>query len=93
MAKYLKPQTPLQHQSGNYIYPITTIDQILMNNGERLNANIINVNLDSAPVNDDNLSVNVYTLSRKEINETPTQLDIIESQIMYTAMMTNTLAK
>lgn len=37
MAKYLKPQTPLQHQSGDYIYPITTVDQIIMEDGSRLN--------------------------------------------------------
>lgn len=45
MAKYLKPQTPLQHQSGDYIYPITSVDQIVTGNGERLNANLISINL------------------------------------------------
>ena len=28
---YLKPQSPLRHnESGNYIYPLTTIDQVIM---------------------------------------------------------------
>lgn len=62
MAKYLKPQTPLQHQSGDYIYPITTIDQVLMDNGERLNANIINIQLDGAPEDNINFGINADTL-------------------------------
>ena len=62
MAKYLKLQTPLQHQNGNYIYPITIIDQVLMNNGERLNANIINIKLDDAPEDDSNFGINADTL-------------------------------
>lgn len=45
MAKYLKPQTPLQHYSGDYIYPITSVDQVLTSNGERLNANLISIDL------------------------------------------------
>lgn len=38
MAKYLKPQTPLQHQSGDYIYPLTTSDQIIIDKDNRLNS-------------------------------------------------------
>ena len=34
---YLKPQSPLQHKSGDYFYPLTTADQIIMDNGSRLN--------------------------------------------------------
>ena len=35
---YLKPQSPLKDaQTGNYIYPLTTIDQVVMNDGSRLN--------------------------------------------------------
>lgn len=38
MAKYLKPQTPLQHQNGNYIYPLTTVDQVIIDKDNRLNS-------------------------------------------------------
>lgn len=33
---YLKPQTPIR-QGDNYIYPLTTVDQIIMEDGSRLN--------------------------------------------------------
>ena len=45
---YLKPQSPLQHKDGNYFYPLTTIDQVIMPDESRLNANLININLDEA---------------------------------------------
>ena len=34
MAKYLKPQSPLEYHN-NYIYPLTTYDQIILPNNER----------------------------------------------------------
>ena len=34
---YLKPQSPLQHKSGDYFYPLTTADQVVMDDGSRLN--------------------------------------------------------
>ena len=34
---YLKPQTPMQ-LNDNYIYPLTTADQVILNNGNRLNS-------------------------------------------------------
>ena len=35
---YLKPQTPIQDfNTGDYIYPLTTIDQVVMSDGSRLN--------------------------------------------------------
>lgn len=43
---YLKPQSPLQHKDGNYFYPLTTIDQVIMPDESRLNANLISINLD-----------------------------------------------
>lgn len=48
---YLKPQTPLQHKDGDYFYPLTTIDQIIMEDGvTRLNgADLVSVNTDGAP--------------------------------------------
>lgn len=48
---YLKPQTPLQHKDGDYFYPLTTIDQIIMEDGvTRLNgADLVSVNTNGAP--------------------------------------------
>lgn len=57
MAKYLKPQTPLQHQSGDYIYPITTADQVITAKGERLNANLISVDLNESVESDTNINL------------------------------------
>ena len=34
---YLKPQTPIE-LGGNYIYPLTTADQVIVGNGNRLNS-------------------------------------------------------
>lgn len=34
---YLKPQTPIE-LGGNYIYPLTTADQVILGNGNRLNS-------------------------------------------------------
>lgn len=77
MAKYLKPQTPLQHQSGDYIYPITTIDQVLMDNGERLNANIINIQLDGAPEDNINFGINADTLGGQKPEYYATAEDLV----------------
>ena len=45
---YRKPQSPLQHKDGDYFYPLTTIDQVIMPDESRLNANLISINLDEA---------------------------------------------
>jgi hypothetical protein len=37
---YLKPQSPLQHKDGDYFYPLTTADQVIMEDGSRLNTSI-----------------------------------------------------
>lgn len=34
---YLKPQAPLKDTQGNYIYPLTTADQVVVEGGGRLN--------------------------------------------------------
>lgn len=41
---YLKPQSPLQHKDGDYFYPLTTVDQVIMEDGSRLNAKLDNLN-------------------------------------------------
>lgn len=39
MSNYVKPQIPLQHtESGDYFYPLTTVDQVIMENGSRLSS-------------------------------------------------------
>lgn len=38
MSSYLKPQSPLYHKKEDvYFYPLTTVDQVVMEDGERLN--------------------------------------------------------
>lgn len=39
-TSYIKPQAPLR-QGENYVYPVTTYDQIVMPNGERWNGTFI----------------------------------------------------
>lgn len=41
---YLKPQSPLQHKDGDYFYPLTTADQVIMEDGSRLNTKLDNLN-------------------------------------------------
>lgn len=38
MSEFLKPQIPLQHKEGAYIYPLTTADQVILEDNTRLNA-------------------------------------------------------
>lgn len=68
MAKYLKPQTPLQHQSGDYIYPITTVDQIITANGERLNSKIVVVDTENVNIGEPN-PVNADTLGGSSLDD------------------------
>lgn len=41
---YLKPQSPLQHKDGDYFYPLTTADQVILPDGSRLNSNFSTYN-------------------------------------------------
>lgn len=53
---YLKPQSPLQDKkSGNYFYPLTTVDQVIMEDGSRLNSKL-NINPSDWNQNDPNAS-------------------------------------
>lgn len=38
MPEFLKPQSPLKHKDGAFLYPLTTEDQVIMEDGSRLNA-------------------------------------------------------
>lgn len=37
MSEFLKPQSPLQHKDGAYVYPLTTADQVILEDNNRLN--------------------------------------------------------
>lgn len=38
MSTYLKPQSPLYHKTEDaYFYPLTTVDQVILEDGSRLN--------------------------------------------------------
>lgn len=37
MSEFLKPQSPLQHKDGAFIYPLTTADQVILEDNNRLN--------------------------------------------------------
>ena len=43
MSEFLKPQSPLKHKDGAYIYPLTTADQVILENGNRLNTALNNM--------------------------------------------------
>lgn len=36
MSEFLKPQSPLQHKDGAYVYPLTTADQVILDDNTRL---------------------------------------------------------
>lgn len=45
MSEYLKPQSPIKYKKdGTYIYPLTTADQVLLNDNTRLNAALDDIN-------------------------------------------------
>lgn len=44
MSEFLKPQSPLQHKDGAYVYPLTTADQVILEDNTRLNAVLDNIN-------------------------------------------------
>lgn len=43
MSEFLKPQSPLQHKDGAYVYPLTTVDQVILENNNRLNVLLENI--------------------------------------------------
>ena len=62
MPNYLKPQSPLKDKDGDYIYPLTTADQIIMGNGSRLVEDIESFV---------NTKINEKVISRKSRNLLP----------------------
>ena len=52
---YLKPQSPLYHKTEDaYFYPLTTADQVIMEDGNRLNVAIDSLNIISKTTTEDN---------------------------------------
>lgn len=52
MSSYLKPQSPISFED-NYIYPLTTVDQVILENGNRLNAEIekhVSIDIDGSNI-------------------------------------------
>lgn len=53
MNNYLKPQSPIKDIDGDYIYPITTVDQVIMKDGGRL-SKVIDGAMVPTPTSNDN---------------------------------------
>ena len=58
---YLKPQKPLQDKDGNYIYPLTMAEQVMMPSGNRLNADMLSIDLSDSITSEPN-PINADTL-------------------------------
>lgn len=55
MATYYKPQSPIQ-SGGDFIYPLTTADQIILSDGSRLEKNgTIHANTTDTAINSEKL--------------------------------------
>ena len=62
MSAYLKPQSPLYHKEEDaYFYPLTTVDQVVMEDGNRLNAKMLTVDTHNANEAEPN-TINADTL-------------------------------
>lgn len=70
---YLKPQSPIKDRDGDYIYPLTTVDQVIMPDGSRLN-NLLDGSsagtLVPTPTSNDNGKF------LRVVNDSPTWVDI-----------------
>ena len=55
MSEYLKPQSPLYHKAEDaYFYPLTTADQVIMEDGSRLSDNVGSQNTIPETTTEDN---------------------------------------
>ena len=62
---YLKPQSPIQLKDSDYVYPLTTIDQVIDGN-QRLNVSFNNL--------ESTVNTRVSTINTR-VNNIPTQID------------------
>ena len=53
MSEYLKPQSPIRVED-TYIYPLTTVDQVIMEDGNRLNVAMDSLSIISKTTTEDN---------------------------------------
>lgn len=64
---YYKPQSPIKN-GEDYIYPLTTVDQVMLDDGSRLNAKYITINLDNA---EDGGDVNTVLVNADSLGGVP----------------------
>lgn len=74
MNNFAKPQAPLySNEKNTYFYPLTTVDQIIMDDDTRLNAKLkkgLSINFsDDDKIGDYNVVINADTLNDKYENE------------------------
>lgn len=71
MSDFLKPQSPLQHKDGAYIYPLTTVDQVILEDGNRLNTILDSIDADTlnGKIESELNVANANTLNGKLENE------------------------
>lgn len=75
MNNYLKPQTPIRDIDGDYIYPLTTVDQVIMKDGGRL-SKVLDGAIVPAPTSNDNGKF------LKVVNGSPVWVDISNAEEM-----------
>ena len=80
---YNKPTSPLQYKDGTYFYPLTTVDQILMKNGTRLEENL-NSALDEARVVIILTTTNNVSLSNVVVNVYNDDTNVLIETFTYT---------
>lgn len=63
-ARYLKPQTPLE-QGTDYVYPVTTLDQVIGSDGStRLNTEVESIKSDIATIETSSTAANSYAIGQ-----------------------------
>lgn len=83
--EFVKPQSPLlDKKSGKYFYPLTTIDQIIMDDNEtRLNAEIVVVDKENANIGDAT-PINAHTLGGFPSEDYVKKIDLLnEKNVKY----------
>lgn len=85
MPEFLKPQSPLKHKDGAFFYPLTTEDQVIMEDGSRLSsANFLSLD-DGAAIEGTASPINADTLGGRPAAEYATEnyvsIKIAEAQL------------
>ena len=77
---YLKPQSPIKDKDGDYIYPLTTVDQVVMPDGRRLNAVLSDMD------NDDNDAVVDYIVPTPTTDDNGKFLKVVNGSPTWAAI-------